>query len=145
MHVDAVGTMSALRSLAGAGSWASPALSWRTFGLGPIQGKQSSASSALATRLFGIRDLALGLAVQHRDPTLRRAALQIGVAVDATDVIAGVLAVRAGAPKASLAGVSLGAAIFVALGIAALTRQSQQEDPNQPFSRDGEAGEPLPR
>ncbi len=131
MQVDAVGTMSALRSLAGAGSWASPALSWRTFGLGPIQGSQSSAtaaSSALATRLFGVRDLALGLAVRHPDPSLRRAALQIGVAADSADVIASLLAVRAGAPKATLVGVSLGAATFIALGIAGLTHQSQQED-----------------
>jgi hypothetical protein len=134
MPVDALATLSALRSLAGAGSWANPGLSWRTFGLGPIQGTQSSttaASSALATRLFGVRDLALGLAVRHPDPSLRRVALQIGVAVDSADVIASVLAVRAGAPKATLVGVSLGAAAFIALGIAALTHQSQQEGPHE--------------
>jgi hypothetical protein len=115
--LDAASALSALRMLVGAGTWAAPGLSWRTFGLGPLQG---GASTMLVGRLFGVRDLALGAAVQHPDPGVRRAALQIGVAVDAVDVVATLLAVRRGAPKATLLLVAGGAALFVGLGLAAL-------------------------
>ena len=109
--------LSSLRSVVGAASWAGPALSWRTFGLGSLNG---NASAALVTRLFGVRDLALGLAVRHPSPEVRRTALQLGVAVDTVDAVASLLALRAGAPKASLLGVGAGAAFFAALGLAAL-------------------------
>lgn len=116
-QLDAATVLSVLRSFVGTASWAGPALSWRTFGLGPMDG---SPSAALMTRLFGVRDLALGLAVRHPNPETQRAALQIGVAVDAVDLLAGSLAFRRGAPKASLVGVGCGAAVFVGLGLTAL-------------------------
>jgi hypothetical protein len=76
--------------------------------------------SALISRLFAVRDLALGLAVRHPRAEVRRAALQLGVAVDAVDVTASLIAARKGAPAASLVGVGVGAAFFVGLGLAAL-------------------------
>lgn len=118
-RLDAAGTLSVLRSFAGLVSWASPTLTWRTFGLGPIEG---SASSGLVTRLFGVRDLLLALALRHPSPELRRAALQIGVAADTAHIVATLLAIRAGAPKSVLLGVSAGAAVFVGLGVAALNQ-----------------------
>ena len=56
MGVDAAKALGVLRAGVGALSWASPAASWRTFGLGPIEG---GASAGLVTRLFGSRDLVL--------------------------------------------------------------------------------------
>lgn len=73
-------------------------------------------------RLFGIRDLVLGAAVNHPDPTVRKAALQAGVICDSFDVVASLLALRAGAPKAVLVTATAGAAAFVAIGATALNQ-----------------------
>ncbi len=116
-QLDAATALSVVRTLVGTASWACPALSWRTFGLGSMN---ESPSAALMTRLFGVRDLALGLAVRHPNPETQQAALQIGVALDAVDLLASLLALRGGAPKASLVGVGCGAALFVGLGLTAL-------------------------
>lgn len=113
--------MSVLRGAVGAGTWLSPAASWRVFGLGH-DGPDPSA--AIIGRLFGVRDLALAVAVRHPDPAVRRAALQVGVAADGADVVASLLGLRAGAPRATLLGVGAGAALFVAMGLAALREEA---------------------
>lgn len=114
----AVTAMSVARMFAGGISWASPTLSYKVFGLGPLP---SGGSAGLVARLFGIRDLVLGAAVNHPDPTVRRAVLQAGVICDSFDVVASLLAVRAGAPKAVLVTATAGAAIFAAVGATALS------------------------
>ena len=111
-----------LRSVVGVGSWASPALSWRAFGLGSIR---DDPRAAVVTRLFAVRDLALGQAVRHSNPHVRRAALQVGVAVDAVDIVASLAALRKGAPKLTWMTFVGGAALFVGLGIAALADEEQ--------------------
>ncbi|MGI9600640.1 MAG: hypothetical protein ACR2QE_02055 [Acidimicrobiales bacterium] len=116
-QLDAASAMAVLRSLVGFGSWVSPALSWGTFGLGVLH---DDAGSALATRLFGVRDFTLGLAVKHPDPAVRRGALQAGVMIDSIDVVATLMAVRRGAPKSAGVLVGGGAALFVAMGLVAL-------------------------
>jgi hypothetical protein len=65
-------------------------------------------SSALVLRLFGVRDVALGLALHPPSADLRRAALQVGVAVDAADVAAGLVGIRSGAPRSTLLGWPVG-------------------------------------
>ncbi|MGU3435891.1 hypothetical protein ACNHUS_23075 [Actinomycetes bacterium M1A6_2h] len=105
--------MSVLRSSAGAISWVSPKNSWRVFGLGPMS---EPGSAGGVTRLFGVRDLALGVALQHRNPDVRRASIQAGMVIDVADVAASLLAYRAGAPGRSLLGVAAGASLFVGLG-----------------------------
>lgn len=116
----AVLAISVGRIFAGGMSWASPRHSWHLFGLGPMN---TSDSSSITSRLFGVRDVALGLAAQHPDPNVKRLALQAGIVIDAADVAANLLAVRAGAPKTSLLGVAAGAGLFVGLGAFALARQ----------------------
>ena len=74
----------------------------------------------MITRLFGIRELALAQAVRHPSPEVRRAALQAGVAVDAIDIVASLVAIRRGAPKVILLTFVAGAALFVGLGAAGL-------------------------
>lgn len=108
------------RIFAGGLSWASPRRSWRLFGLGPMN---PSDGSSITSRLFGVRDVALGMAAQHPDPNVKRIALQAGIVIDAADVAATLLAVRQGAPKTSLLGVAAGAGLFIGLGVFAVTRQ----------------------
>ena len=108
------------RIVAGVLSWASPKLSSRVFLLGR---SDPDGRSGLMFRLFGVRDLALGLALQHPSADVRKFALQAGVAIDSADVLATILAVRAGAPKSSILGAAGGAALFVLLGLKALADQ----------------------
>ena len=115
-----VQTISLGRIFAGALSWASPKLSSRVFLLGR---SDPDGRTGLLARLFGARDLALGLALQHPSAEVRKVALQAGVAIDSADVLATLLAVRAGAPKSSILGAAGGAAVFVGLGLAALSDQ----------------------
>ena len=109
--------LSVLRGLVGAGTWASPASSWRTFGLGELH---DDPAAELIGRLFGVRDLALAQGARHREPAVRRAALRAGVLCDSVDVVATLIALRRGAPKASGLLVGGGAALFAALGASAL-------------------------
>ena len=121
--MDAALTLASLRGIAGSGSWASPKLAWRTFGIGQLD---DDPRPALATRLFGVRDLALAMAIKHPSNEVRRAALRVGIAVDAIDVVASLIAVRKGAPRSTLLGVTAGAALFVALGVAALAADAPE-------------------
>ena len=100
MGLDPAKVLGVLRTGVGVLSWVSPAASWRTFGLGSIG---ADPSSGLVTRLFGSRDFALGQMVLCPDPKVRRAGLQVGVAVDAVDMVASLVALRKGAPKATMA------------------------------------------
>ena len=109
--------MSVIRMFAGGISWASPTAAWRVFGLG---GTVPDASAGLVGRLFGIRDFVLGAAVNHPDPVVRKAVLQAGVVCDTADVVSSLIAVRAGAPKATLITATAGAASFVVLGLIGL-------------------------
>jgi len=121
MGLDPAKVLGVLRTGVGVLSWVSPAASWRTFGLGSIG---ADPSSGLVTRLFGSRDFALGQMVLCPDPKVRRAGLQVGVAVDAVDMVASLVALRKGAPKATIVTATGGAASFVALGLFALARES---------------------
>ncbi len=120
MDLDPAKALGVLRTGVGILSWVSPAASWRTFGLGSIGGDPSA---GLVTRLFGSRDLALGQMVLCPDPKVRRVGLQAGVAVDAVDLVASLVALRKGAPKVTILTATGGAASFVALGLFALARE----------------------
>lgn len=110
------------RAAVGATAWTAPRTTLRLTGLGPATRgpEDATASTDVVSRLFGVRDLALGLAVLQTDPHLRRAALALGVAVDLVDAAASVQGVRRGAPPASLLGVAAGALLFAGLGAGAL-------------------------
>lgn len=109
----AASAMSAMRMFAGGISWATPSLSSRLFGLGRLP---DDANAGLVTRLFGVRDLVLGAALHHPEPAVQKAVLQAGLVCDAADVAASLIALRAGAPKTMLMGVTAGAGLFLALG-----------------------------
>lgn len=115
----ALRAMAVLRAFAGASSWISPRHAWRVFLLGSMP---DGGSTALISRLFGIRDLVLALGLGHSDPAVRRAVLTAGVVVDSADVAATALALRAGAPRTTLLSVAAGAGLFIAIGATALAQ-----------------------
>ena len=115
---SAAAVLSFLRCLVGAGTWVRPSASYKTFGLWALE----DPSAELVGRLFGVRDLALGYAARHRNVEVRHAALRAGVACDSVDVVATLIALRRGAPRASGVLVGGGAALFAALGLAALNQ-----------------------
>ena len=116
-----IATFAALRFATGAASWLAPNASARLFGLG------SAHQQTFVTQLFGSRELTLALAITDTaSPQLRSRALQLGLLADALDVIAAIrgfqrhtLALRG----AIVAGG--GAALFAALGLAALATQER--------------------
>jgi hypothetical protein len=107
-------TMAVTRIGAGALSWAQPETAMRSFGIkGP--------SSAYVSRLFGVRDIALGLGLMSRNPAVRKATLRLGMLCDAFDCAAGAIETKDG--KLTTAGSAVlvgGAAAFVVLGAIAL-------------------------
>jgi hypothetical protein len=112
-----VSTFVALRFATGVAAWLAPTTTSRAMGLGTDQ-------QPLTAQLFGSRELTLAVSVAASTaPALRVRALQLGVLVDALDVLATVRGVRAG--TLSTTGVLVsggGAALFAAMGIAVLNQ-----------------------
>ena len=117
MASPASSALPALRVAVGTGAWATPNLTGRLFGLDPKNNPQAS----FLARLFGIRDVALGIAAIQSTGPSKRLAWQLGLVCDAADAGAAWLAARNGTlpkPAAIMAGgVALAA---VGLGVAAL-------------------------
>lgn len=110
-------SLAMLRLAVGTSAWATPRLAGRAFGLDA----ESNPQSPYLARLFGIRDIALGVGALSTTGEARRQWLTLGVVCDAADAAAGVLAGRGGyLPKVAtvmVTSVALGAA---GLGLAAL-------------------------
>ena len=94
---QAAKALALLRIGAGAGAWLAPNLAARMMGL------QQGPSQALALRLFGVRDLVMGLgylaAAAGPHGSAKNAEdnwLRMGIVADAGDAIASLAAVRAG-------------------------------------------------
>jgi hypothetical protein len=105
-----------LRSAVGAGAWLAPRLSGRLFGLDPDANPQSP----YLARLFGVRDVALGVGLATTSGDQRKQWLQIGIACDLADAAAGVLAGRRGElPKRATVLVTSTALMAAAMGLAA--------------------------
>jgi hypothetical protein len=105
------------RTAIGAGAWLAPRLSGRLFGLDPDANPQAP----YLGRLFGARDVALGVGLQSSKGLERQQWLRIGVACDLADAAAGVLAGRSGAlPKHATVLVTATALLAAAMGLAAM-------------------------
>ena len=120
--MNTVDTTDPARLVLGAGrvavgfkAWLFPRLLWRVFGMGDING---DSRARYLTRLFGVRDVALGGAVliAEDDVALRRA-VELGIAVDCIDVAAAVLSTRRGGRLRGALVVGTGAAAFAGLGL----------------------------
>src|SRR5260370_33027248 len=103
-----------LRGVVGFGAFLAPRLTGRLFGL-DVDGNPQAPYLA---RLFGIRDVALAYGTSSTDGPQRAQWLQVGLACDLGDAVAGVLAGRNGEPPTPtailLTGTTLSAA---ALGV----------------------------
>jgi hypothetical protein len=109
----------ALRFATGAASWLAPNASARLFGIG------SAHQQRFVAQLFGARELTLALAITDTaSPQLRSRALQLGLLADTLDVIAAIDGVRHHTlpPRGAIVAGG-GAALFAALGLAALATQ----------------------
>jgi hypothetical protein len=105
-----------VRSAIGAGAWLAPRFSGRLFGLDPDANPQSP----YLARLFGVRDVALGVGLATSSGPQRQQWLRIGIACDLADAAAGVLAGRGGElPKRATALVTATALMAAAMGLAA--------------------------
>ncbi|HYZ82399.1 MAG TPA: hypothetical protein VE571_14075 [Solirubrobacteraceae bacterium] len=111
--------LTGIRALIGATTWLAPRLSGRLFGLDPAANPQLP----YVARLFAIRDVALAVGLQSSDGDARRLWIQMGIASDAADAVAGVLAGRRGElSPASAVLVTAPALVGVGLGMAVLQR-----------------------
>ncbi len=114
----------ATRTSIGAGTWLAPRLSGRLFGLDA----EANPQLPYVGRLFGVRDVALAAGAQLSAGESRRLWLQIGIACDAADAAAGIIAGRNGElSKLSTVLVTAPALLAIALGVAAL--QAAEEEP----------------
>ncbi len=119
--LDVGSVFSGLRAAVGVLSWTSPTAAGRVFGLGSVG---TDPRVGVVTRLFGVRELALAVAIKSPDPVVRRRALQTGVVIDSVDLVASLVALGRGAPKITLLTFTAGAALFAGLGLAALASES---------------------
>jgi hypothetical protein len=110
-------SLAVLRLAVGTSAWATPRLAGKAFGLDAAGNPQSP----YLARLFGVRDIALGVGALSTTGEARRQWLTLGVMCDAADAAAGILAGRGGylpkVPTVLVTGVALAAA---GLGLAAL-------------------------
>jgi Domain of unknown function (DUF4267) len=110
-------SLSGIRMAIGTSAWATPRLAGKAFGLD----SDSNPQSPYLARLFGIRDLALGVGTLTTTGESQRRWLALGLLCDAADAAAGVLAGRAGyLPKIPTVLVTGTALVAAGLGAAAL-------------------------
>ena len=107
----------AIRGAIGVLTWLAPRLASRLFGISADANPQLP----YIARLFAVRDLALAAGLQASEGQARRQWVRIGIACDAADAAAGVLAGRRGelsplstvlVTAPALAGISLGTALL---------------------------------
>jgi hypothetical protein len=121
---SAVKALAGLRVVVGAAAWLAPRLSGKGFGLDPDANPQAP----YVGRLFGARDVALGVGTLQATGEARRQWLTLGVAVDTADALAALAAGRGGYLSPVAAGLVFApAAAAVALGVAALQGDSTPE------------------
>lgn len=119
--------LSGLRLAVGVSSWATPNLAAQAFGLKP----EDNPAGPYLARLFGIRDVVLGIGPGLTTDKARRQWLQAGLVCDVADIAAAALAGRSGGlsrTSAILAGGT--AAVAVGLGVVALWSEDSDPTPD---------------
>ncbi len=110
----------ALRLAIGAGAYAFPDLTGTIFGFNI----KNNHEAVFMGRLFGARDIALGVGVMAANEDGKRLWWQLGVLCDAADAAAGIMGLRAGAPKRGNIMATATAISAVGIGIAALAQKT---------------------
>ncbi|HEX8204852.1 MAG TPA: hypothetical protein VF587_02210 [Solirubrobacteraceae bacterium] len=114
-------TFALMRVVVGGQSWIAPRLSARMVGLDTERNPQA----AYWTRLFGIRDVVLGVAALQTEGDARRRIIRLTAACDAADAAAAVLGRRAG--YLSGTGALLSGGVAVGAGIVAVAAAASAE------------------
>jgi hypothetical protein len=110
-------SLAGVRMAIGTSAWATPRLAGKAFGLD----SDGNPQSPYLARLFGVRDIALGLGALTTTGESRRRWLALGLLCDAADAAAGVLAGRGGyLPRVPTVLVTGTALVAAGLGAAAL-------------------------
>jgi hypothetical protein len=110
-------SLAMIRMAIGTSAWATPRLAGKAFGLDAAGNPQSP----YLARLFGIRDIALGVGAISTTGEARKQWLTLGVMCDAADAAAGIFAGRAGyLPKVPTVLVTGTALLAAGMGLAAL-------------------------
>jgi hypothetical protein len=119
MPGPSVQSLAGLRLAIGVGAWLAPNLTGRMFGLDTAGNPQM----VYMARLFGIRDIALGIGTLVASAEARPLWLKLGLLSDTADVGAAALAHHDGSVSAPVAGLLGGvAAAAAATGAALLAR-----------------------
>jgi hypothetical protein len=109
--------LSVARIAIGASALAAPEVVFQSFMLDPKRNPQQ----AFVTRMFGSREIALGVATLAAVRSGRRNWVLAGIAIDSADAVAGYLSGTTGAVPRSKGGMLAGAAVGAALlGVLAL-------------------------
>jgi hypothetical protein len=126
---SAVSALVGLRAAIGVGSWATPRLAARLFGLDAGANPQSP----YLARLFGVRDLALAWGAIGTEGAARRQWIAVGVACDGADALAGLAGGCGGyLSKRTSVLVTVTALAAAALGAAALRSPEAAEPDGSP-------------
>ncbi|HEY1590566.1 MAG TPA: hypothetical protein VGF81_02145 [Solirubrobacteraceae bacterium] len=126
MNEQLIQQLVATRAAIGSGAWLMPRFSGRLFGLDPDANPQAP----YLARLFGVRDVVLGVGLNSSSGAERQQWLRLGVACDLADAAAGVLAGRSGAlPKRATLLVTATALAAAAMGIAAMRGEETETAP----------------
>lgn len=114
---SAISGLAGLRMAIGVGSWATPRVSGKLFGLDAAANPQAP----YLGRLFGVRDFALAWGALNSEGDAQRQWLLAGLACDVADALAGIAGGRGGyLPKLTSALVTGTALSAAALGAVAL-------------------------
>jgi len=116
--------LNAGRIAAGVGAFANPTLTGTLLGIG------GPTDAHLAARLFGARDIALGVAtLTAAQPAAQTALIRTGLICDALDIVAALAGRRAGTLRPQLVAATIAAAgAAVAIGLTALAQQPASAD-----------------
>jgi hypothetical protein len=117
--MDPVLGLSLGRIVIGVGSIAAPANTAKLFGLSPADNPQMG----YFTRMFGVREIALGTLTLLAKGDARRTMVQAGMAVDGGDAVTGVIALA----RKEVPLLTGGMLIAVALGAVAAGSRSQSQ------------------
>jgi hypothetical protein len=104
----------ALRIAIGGGAYAFPKLTGVIFGF-----DTSNQETTYMARLFGVRDVVLGVGVLASSGEARKFWWRLGILADAADAGAGVLGLKSGAPKRAMIMSTATALLAIGLGVAA--------------------------
>src|ERR1700728_2503768 len=112
----------AVRFAIGAGAFAAPVLTGKAFGLST----KDNHEAVFLGRLFGIRDLALGIGQTVSSGEANALWWQLGIVCDLGDAIAAFKMFKAGGPKVASVLAGATALSAVGLGIAALSAPASE-------------------